>query len=306
MERMEVQKESFTVTFDGASAARHEIDVQLLANALLAMKSAFEKMGTASYGRNADVYMKVRGQFRASSFGVDLLMGCAMIASTVTPVIPSFLSSFVDLIQITIWAKGKPIEKKVTPNDQRVAVKDSDNAVLVSNHDGQQTVINGNVYNYYTNSNIRREMGRIVEPISKGGADKMIISTEPDAQGTLVSVGKAEAVFFDVNQDDDSRESSVELQVEIRTANFDGKPGNWRFFDGDLEFSAQITDQDFLDKVRTREIPLSSGDQLVVTLVTTQKKQSLKLKTDRLITEVKEHIPFESSALPAGLPVLGT
>ncbi len=283
MEKIEVQRESFTVTFDGGTASEHEIDVRTLANSLLAMKGAFEKMGVSKYGRQADVYMKVRGQFKATSFGVDLLMGCMAAVDAAKDTGPTLLASLVDLAQLTIWAKGEKVES-------RLAVDHSPGALLATNKDGQQNIYQIATLNLYANSNIRYEMQQMVAPLEKGGVDHMKISSPDLPQDTVIH--KSDVPYFNLGQDGDDRESLTEMRLEIRTANFDGKPDRWRFYDGENDFSAAVEDTDFLEKVASKETRLASGDELLVLLKTVQSRPNKKLTTTRTVVEVREVIPF--------------
>ena len=68
-------------------------------------------------------------------------------------------------------------------------------------------------------------------------------------------------------------------------------PKGWKFSEGDdgIEFFAAVEDEDFLAKVRSREIKFENGTAVRAVLRTTQRK-NIRTITDRTIVEIKEVI----------------
>ena len=87
------------------------------------------------------------------------------------------------------------------------------------------------------------------------------------------------------------------LFLEIISPSFDERGDNWRFSDGEVEFSAPILDEDFLERVRKGEILFSSTSSIEACIRTVQSRPGLRLKTERSIVKVLNFIPSKIGSL---------
>ena len=64
MERENIQREEFVLSYDGPAIRDHEMDIEVLATSLLSLKSLIERTNTVLNGRNASVAVKVKAGFQ--------------------------------------------------------------------------------------------------------------------------------------------------------------------------------------------------------------------------------------------------
>ena len=88
-------------------------------------------------------------------------------------------------------------------------------------------------------------------------------------------------------------DNEAEVILEVASPMTNGSPKSWKFSDceGGIEFFATVEDDDFLAKVRSREVKFENGTAVRAVLRTTQRKNisiSTSTSTNRTIVEVKE------------------
>lgn len=87
------------------------------------------------------------------------------------------------------------------------------------------------------------------------------------------------------------------LVEDTRTAAFSivslafKEDNKWRLHDGNASISALITDQGFLYKVDTNQIPFAKGDVLICEVRMTQARGGNGLRTEYVVQRVLEHKP---------------
>ncbi len=134
-----------------------------------------------------------------------------------------------------------------------------------------------------TVEDIRNKLNKVKTTRANFGNSKVSIQTELgdfDLPYLLDSNAIEETVI--------SENTLKDVSLFIESPNF--KEGNkWRFNDGEHSFNAIISDVIFIDKINNGE-SFSKDDRLVVSMIIKQSNIDEKIKTERTITSVEQHI----------------
>jgi len=275
-----IPREEFTFTFEGPAVERHELEVSLLAESLIALRSLAERSCKMLYGNSDDLVVKVKGGFRSGSFSVDLILDwidkhpeAAAIGAT------SIFGAIGGLIKLYKWSKGKKIECE----------PQGDNNVKVTNNFGQINYYNLTVTDLYNTSGAKNDAEKLTRPLEQAGVDSIILSAEDENDN--VKIDRSEREFFGRKEAGILREDECIITLEIVTANLRGGQQGWRFFDGDSEFTATIEDETFLESVSSGQQLFKTGDMIEVIMYMIQRRPARRLKIDRSIIKVLTFIP---------------
>ena len=290
-------RETFTLTFDGPAVERHEIDASILAESLVSLRDLAEKASKLRYGKNADLLFKVRAGFKEGSFGVDLIFDwvvnnpkeAAAVATGGTLAVAGIVAGVIKLYK---WTKGKP----PIPTSQPVI----NGNVYITNGEGASLTFSEDVVTLASSTVSKIAIERLTKPLESQGLDKILISDIPgeDASRGSVELTKEDRRYFAQNPEHLIRESEDPLTLEVMTPNLDGKPAGWRFYDGDIEYTATVEDDDFLQQVQDGKYAFRKGDMLEVIMKTTQSKPAVRLVTTRKITRVVQFVPGQAGQSP--------
>ena len=268
-------EEKFSIEFNGPAFERHEISAAALAQSLLALDGLARRCAEAAYGKDADIDIKVQGNFRPGSFIVDLLIKHEE-AITVTAGAVTVLAG---VISVGKWAFGKKVkEKEEQPSDER--------NVCVENEAGDIAVFNRCVINLYNSSRTGTQLSRLTQTLDMEGADSIKISGENSRTETIA---KSERRFFRQEEGLVLTDNESERVLEVIGPMLNGSPKGWKFSEGEdgMEFIADVEDEDFLSAVKARKYTLVNGTTILAVVRTVQRK-NVRTRTDRTVVEVKE------------------
>jgi len=283
----ELTREQISFSFDGPGVDSHEVEVSLLAESLLAFRSLSEKATKAQHGRGVDPIVKVKGGFRAGSFIVDIVIDVVDWATknpdAATTIGGATVGGVVaGAIKIYKWAKGKPVE-----------VTHSENGIThIKNRDGQISVFNNCSVAVYNTSSTKSDVEKLTRPLDRAGITSLSIQGE--GEDSTVSIDKDEREFFRQEEVGVIRDTEDILTLEIVNASLRGEPTGWRFYDGSVEFTAPLEDEEFLSTVKTGGRTFKSGDMVEVRMRAIQRRPAQRLITDRTVLQVLSFIPSES------------
>lgn len=274
-------REEFTFKFDGPAIENHEIEVSLLAESLIALRSLAERSCKIEYGTSDDLLLKVKGGFASGSFSVALILDWVnQNPAAATIGASSIMGIIAGLFKLFKWSRGKNIEWE----------SGNDNTVRVTNNLGQINNFNANVVNLYLNARARNDAERLTRPLEQAGVDEISLSVDGE-DGETVKIEKSEREFFGKKERGILREDEFALTLEIVIVNLRGEANGWRFFDGSSEFSATIEDESFLNEIKSGQRAFQIGDMLEVKMRMIQRRPAHRLKTDHSIIEVLSFIP---------------
>lgn len=102
-------------------------------------------------------------------------------------------------------------------------------------------------------------------------------------------INKQDREFFRYEEGMVLTDNESEVILEVVGPMLDGSSKGWRFSEGDdgVEFSASVEDDDFLGKVKSREIKFENGTA-VRAIVRTVQRKNIRTVTERTIVEVLE------------------
>lgn len=295
-----MSKATFHVLYDGPALVNHEMNVNDLAPALLALGEVIEAANDVLNGaKRAKVNLNVRASFRTGCFGIEL-----DVAQTLLQHVGSLFGSLPtitaqDLLKCLglLWdngdkaiaygggllfllkkLKGKPVEHATKLESGKVRI-----TIDGASHDVATEVID-----LYRSTKLRKALNDVMAPLDRDGIDEFAVTDAPQS-ARFVSVQKSEREYFaaptSVIEQLDTAETVTNLQLVSVSFRQDNK---WRFSEGDQPFYANITDKAFLERVQDNET-FSAGDRLKVKLQRTQRLVDGTLKVDYDIVEVLDH-----------------
>ena len=278
--------ETFKIDFNGTAVEKHEMNIGAVAEALFAFKGLAEQTNKIVNGKDIFLDVRVKGGFHAGSFEIELILDYAQQAAAA--LIPlgidkctSVLSSVVNTIQLYRWAKGRDVE---------ILSNDKENNCLLQNVIGEQSEFNQCTINIYINKNVKNCMDRMTSVLDDDGFTDISIGNV----GLTEKISKDDRKFIRIEPGTVISDNTVDIELEITGASYNGSPKGWRFSDGGdgLEFSATVEDDDFLNDVRSRKYIIGNGDSIFVTMRTVQRKQTQRTMTERSILIVHRFIPY--------------
>lgn len=166
--------------------------------------------------------------------------------------------------------------------------------VLMS--DGTIEQVSRPVYDAFIRPTTKKLANEVVEPLRSEDVERMSFIRGGE---TTVSVSRDDLPAFGtgIAQSDiaidvatgTAIESEQEMFVEIYSVDFGGDK-KWRVGDAGSRFTVSIEDHDFITSVEQGDVAFMSGDILHCRIRTTQEKKGSRVMSDRVITEVIEHI----------------
>lgn len=284
---------NFTVKYDGEAIRDHEMDVALLAPALLGMQKILEELVKSSTQGEYKTSLKIKGNAKKGSIEVELVMQAISNLSTqvvdflsgrygaaganLTTIISGGIGSLCMLYSLVKkFGTNKP-DKITRIDDERVQLQFKNETVIVDQH----------IYNIYNNFEVRESLYKTVKPLEKEGIETFDIIKK---SLSIAHVDQSEVARFlppRLTENLLLNEEITFLEIKAITFNLENK---WSFTRGDETIKANIIDPVFIDKVYKREASFSEGDILQVKLEKEQYMENSKLKTSYKILEVLDHI----------------
>ena len=290
MGQAKIMNETFSIEFDGKAFDNHEIPAAALAQSLLALDGLTKRAAEAVYGKEVEAEVRVKAGFKQGSFILDLIAACnndpvtavsvgaGVAAIAGTGVVPTIKN----IIRLCKFAHGKKVDSQ--PDETQPE------QFKVTNEAGQVNYFNACVVNLYNQSRTQSLMSRVTQTLDQEGVESIAIFDTSDGE-TREVITKRDREYFRREEGIVLTDNEAEVILEIVGPMTNGSPKGWKFSEGDdgIEFFAAVEDEDFLAKVRSREIKFENGTAVRAVLRTTQRK-NIRTITDRTIVEVKEVI----------------
>lgn len=277
---------NFTVKYDGEALANHEMDVALLAPALMAMSNLVKEVSKIHSHGEYTATLNVKGNIKSGSIEIELVTQAVSLLQQFKDLlnndIVTALLNFggitgiiAGVYQLIVNYKGKSPDK---------VEKDGENVIMYFGD--RKEITNTTVYQIYNNYNIRNDIYNTVKPLEDNGIDQFSIIQNNER---LVTITDEELVYFEPNTvSTPLNENTQETILIIESLTF--KEGNkWSFFDGNSTIKASILDEDFLAEIDKGK-RFAKGDWLKVLLRKTQIEENGRLKTIYEVIKVIKHI----------------
>ncbi len=293
--------EKIRIAYVGQALADGSMDIADLAPALLALGNLAKRANTVIGNKQPVQVLLKSDEIRRGSFDITLLLNCdileqakmlmGMAEDTGLKALTDVLGMCINAKEGIFWliqAIGFRKILKAEPKGDTINITLNDNTVIN---------VNNNVYKVYTDHEARGYVEKVIAPIKKDGIDSFEFRNPAnnDDKAPLFSVSKDEAPLFKTP----SLETRVEpdnifeqtILLKIVTVNFN-EDQKWRFSDGEAVFWAKIEDEDFWEKVNSRELVFGSGDKLRVKCTVVQSlSANNELVSVRTITKVERIVP---------------
>lgn len=256
----------FTVKFNGKAVESNEMDIEELATSLLGISAVLEHANSTICGSYSKIFTKVRS-FKPGSFEVELASiftsngaeAFANVASIVGFVGGSALILRKNLIKMFKQSKGEKVltKKEINGNNYEITFENCSNPMVVTDE----------VLRLYENEKIRSDFSRIVRPLkSENMSDITFMSNGIECE----KISKDEVDYFKTPEKDPLEEKESIDYFLITQSNFEGKQFGWRISFGDsisdkkpFDFAVKISDDNFLQMVKTRKIKISNEGTII-------------------------------------------
>lgn len=283
----------FTIAYTGDDVAQGSMAVEDIAPALLAIGELFNAANATLNGESAKVDVRISAP-EHGSFGVELEIIQSLYeqfvgvfsGDTVTAALQlkelifTGVAGSASLAALIKWLRGRSIEKVETSGDENVTitVKGRNNTIQVTQK----------VHQLHQNPGVRRALSSIVVPVQNEGIDGIEVRTNGE---TEERISKEEADYFDSAMIDEDALVEHVSQIAYTIVSLSFKAGNkWRLFDGHTTVTADIKDDDFLQRVQDRSEVFAMGDILICNVRTRQTTQGPRgLRTTYTVERVLEH-----------------
>lgn len=283
----------FTVKYDGTALANHEMDVAVLAPALMGMSHLVREISKIQSNGEYTATLNVKGNIKSGSIEVELMTQAVSLLQQFKDLLVSdnatALLNFSGIVALigTVYA----LIKKYHGDSPSKIEKDGENVIMY--FDNRKEIVNNVVYQIYNNFEIRNNIYATVKPLEQDGIDEFTII---DDNQRIVTIDSGELASFAPNNiSTPLNENTQETILIIESLTFKEK-NKWSFYDGNSSIKAIILDDDFLSEIDNGK-RFAKGDWLKVQLRKVQIEENGKLKTNFEIIKVVEHIIREQHQL---------
>lgn len=289
----------FRITYDGPALASHEMDARELAPALLAVGSLLESATWALHGDRVKPRVKVRGSFRTGSFGIDFTLATDWIVTIRDLFASEGASATANGLEILgalgfVWWAGKRSLLTVLRwlHGRRVRHLEATDTGAILSVDGETLEIEREVMLLLGNERVLQSLEAVTAPLERDGIDVLATGSDDTITETI---RKEERAWFAPLPTESGQLFSNRIRSALYIESPTFKEGKkWRFSDGQASFSAEIADEEFLERVESGSARFGKGDILIVDIRIVQTRSGGKFRTERTIERVIDHrIPTE-------------
>lgn len=281
-------KTNFTVKYDGDALTNHEMDITLLAPALMGMQKVIDALLIESTSGEYKASLKMKGNAKAGSIEIELITQAISNIQAAKDLIFGFFgtsdltasSNIIAHVGALLFLIRKFGRKK--PDK----VEDIGDGYSRLYFDSETTVINNYVYKVYNNFEVREAVYKAIKPLEEEGIDSFSICK--DAEEVFEVDKEYASRFIPPNATELMLVNEEESFLQIVKVSFNMK-NKWQFTKGDETINANIVDKEFIKKVQNREASFYDGDILHVILQKEQYQEKGKLKTNYSILKVLNH-----------------
>lgn len=288
---------TFSMSYDGPALDTGVMPVRDLAPALFALGELFTDASLALYPDREPVALNVKATGEGS-FLVHLLVESKKAWDDIMDVFDSdTANALMNLAASVVGVRGLFWFVKRMHGRTVVSTTPSPEPghTVVTLDDNTTVDVPAPVLVLYERIEVRRDAKAVVAPLSRDGIDTLKFRPPGPDPGTEVSQEDVPAYEVPVAEEDVLLDIEQDVMLEITSVTF--TEGNrWGFSDGDRRFTAPVLDQDFLDRVNAGE-PFRKGDLLHCRMRIVQSRKDSRLRIDREVIAVLEHIRPDAAQL---------
>lgn len=173
MRESEMPKTNFTVKYDGPALADHEMDIALLAPALLGMQKVLDELVTVSSGNEYKASLKMKGNAIAGSIEIELLIQAVSNSQNLKDLVVSFFNTKEVVAScnfIALMGGLFALVKKFGPAKPKKieTLENGDIKIQIKN---EIVIVNQYVYKVYNNFEVREAIYKTVKPLEEEGIE---------------------------------------------------------------------------------------------------------------------------------------
>ena len=304
----------FQLIYDGSDIHDGEMDVSVLAPALLAIGELFKAADETINGSHTLVTTSVKADFREGSFEV-LLSVEQHVRDTAVAILPSLHLLGADKLISTVI--GEAVDRGIDKAKEAVvkglfklmgrlagakpeSIKrdDGKNTYIFNMGNNNSFQVDNRTTELYENRQTRLAAIKVALPLGRSGITTLKMKRHKK-DVTSLDRGDFPEIDNPLLLDSPSRRDALpedepkpqELVVKIVKTNFG--QGKWSVSDGGRRYEVSMDDDGFKERVHAREIGFYDGDFYRVKMVTTQKLKGRTMTTSRSIVEVIEPVRTE-------------
>jgi hypothetical protein len=285
------ETQAFRIKYDGEALSDHTIDVNDLAPALMALGDLMQEANHIANKDTSKISIKVKatetGCFQIYIHAIQVVCDDAVgvLAGEKITALANLLGilgfaglSGAGLIVLVKKLAGKP-PKKITQKDgNEFEIETASGAVTITKLEWEM----------YQSRTIRKSIYGIIKPLEKPGVETVEFI---DEKQIVNKITKTEVKYF--IPPEEQVEPLQELpprETYVNVVHLWFKDGHkWKFSEGGNEWTAEIKDQKFIEKLLKGETSIHASDYLKVKVKQTQSRKGSTVTSEYEIIEVLEH-----------------
>lgn len=286
------QIEEFRIKYGGVAFDEHSIDINDLAPALMSLNDLIKEASFIANEDTASVSVKVRatapGSFQILIQAIQSPASQSVIKALNSPetIALATLMTFLGvgglkdgLIWLVMRLKGKQPEKVAEVNSDEVEIETKEGTLRIGKL----------VWQFYNSRQIRKSVYGVLKPLEKPGVEEVEFI---DSQNHVTVVEKEDAKYF--IPPEENQEKLLELaprETYVNVVHMWFKGGHkWKFSEGGAsEWTAEITDANFINKLTAGDVSIRAHDFLKVRVKQIQFIKGSDITSTYEIIEVLEH-----------------
>lgn len=294
----EMSKARFKISYDGEALREGRMEVRDLAPALLAVGSLFDAANRALNGQDGPKVAVNVTATGTGSFEIALEVVQSLYEQAKSFLAGEDVTAAVNLVTLVVGGSGASgsliwlVRKLKGRKPEKVERLTADTVRVTLTVEGPPEVIEVpmQTLRLYQDVAVRKSLeGMVHDPLKKEGIDTFKASDGEANPPVVIKEGEAESFAAPEIEGSVVIDETRNMALSIVSLAFK-EDRKWRFFDGNSQLSATISDEDFLRKVDNNE-PFTKGDVLRCEVRVIQRQTTSGLKSEYTVLKVLEHIP---------------
>ena len=224
------------------------------------------------FSKGTNVSVKIKGGFIEGSFEFQAVLD---FFAPMAPVLPQLAITIINMFEYKKFTGWKRPAETLPQGDGQTSI--------VKNNSGDTLVVQNSVILVADSSQADSGMSKLLSSL-RNGAKKVAIGDGNPQTKPVVVTEENQAQIFAAEETTPSFTDNP-CVVEILTAQMDGRPTGWRFYDVEdgTEFSAGVADHQFLSDVNEGRYAILRHKHAHAVIRTEKQKMNFRNRTTRTI-----------------------